>query len=161
MTCCKMTTQRIQEGGAPESIFVLTVPLLEEIWMRTRKKGQGIVEFAVILPILVLLVMGALELGRAFYLKIVLTGAAREGAYFLSYHPEDKTNCDAGVCYQDSITAVKNESNLSGIVVTPADITFECPACTSGNLLTVTVTKNVKLIWWQLPLSGRVRMRVQ
>lgn len=129
--------------------------------MRTRKKGQGIVEFAVILPILVLLVVGALELGRAFYLKIVLTGAAREGAYFLSYHPEDKTKCVAGVCYQDSILAAQNEANLSGIVVTPADITFDCPSCTSGNMLTVTVTKNVKIFWRNLPLSGRVRMRIQ
>ena len=46
--------------------------------------GQSLVEFALIIPILLLLVMGALELGRLFYIKVTLHNAAREGAYYLS-----------------------------------------------------------------------------
>ncbi|MBP8856868.1 MAG: pilus assembly protein, partial [Anaerolineaceae bacterium] len=39
------------------------------------KKGQSIVEFALILPIVLLLIMGVLDLGRAFFMKIALVNA--------------------------------------------------------------------------------------
>ena len=37
-------------------------------------------EFALLLPILVLVVFGVLELGRAFFALVAITNAAREGA---------------------------------------------------------------------------------
>ena len=59
--------------------------------MRTNKNhhGQSLVEFALILPLLLMLVLGALDFGRLFYTKIILTNAAREGAYYLVSHYED------------------------------------------------------------------------
>jgi len=51
--------------------------------MRTvgkQEKGQNLVEFALILPIFLLLVVGTAEFGRAWMMKNILTGAAREGA---------------------------------------------------------------------------------
>ena len=42
--------------------------------------GQSIVEFALILPILLLLVFGVFEGGRVFYAQLMVTEAAREGA---------------------------------------------------------------------------------
>lgn len=48
---------------------------------RTRNpKGQALVEFALILPVLMLLLLGIVEFGRAWNAKQVLTDAAREGA---------------------------------------------------------------------------------
>ena len=47
--------------------------------MRCRK-GQALVEFALVLPLLALLIMGILEFGRAWNTKQILTDAAREGA---------------------------------------------------------------------------------
>ena len=41
------------------------------------KKGQAIVETALLLPILMLLVMGSADLGRVFYYAIAVTNAAR------------------------------------------------------------------------------------
>lgn len=38
------------------------------------------VEFALVLPLLVLLVFGIIEFGRAYNAKVSLTGAVREGA---------------------------------------------------------------------------------
>jgi Flp pilus assembly protein TadG len=46
---------------------------------RTRR-GQALVEFALILPILMILLMGIIEFGRAWNVKQVLTDASREGA---------------------------------------------------------------------------------
>src|SRR2546422_9670310 len=44
------------------------------------KKGQAIVETALLLPILMLLVMGSADLGRVFYYAIAVTNSAREAA---------------------------------------------------------------------------------
>ena len=41
-------------------------------------KGQSLVEFALILPLFILLVVGMTEFGRAWMTKNILTGAARE-----------------------------------------------------------------------------------
>jgi Flp pilus assembly protein TadG len=42
------------------------------------KKGQNLVEFALVVPLLLLLVIGIAEFGRAWMTKNILTGAARE-----------------------------------------------------------------------------------
>jgi endo-1,4-beta-mannosidase len=47
---------------------------------RNREKGQTLVEFALLLPILLLLIFGAIEFGRVFHAYHVITSAAREGA---------------------------------------------------------------------------------
>lgn len=43
-------------------------------------KGQNLVEFALVVPLLLLLVIGIAEFGRAWMMKNILTGAAREAA---------------------------------------------------------------------------------
>jgi Flp pilus assembly protein TadG len=45
---------------------------------RTFNKGQGLVEFALLLPMLLVLVFGIAEFGRAWMTRNILTGAARE-----------------------------------------------------------------------------------
>ena len=42
------------------------------------RKGQNIVEFALVVPLLFLLVIGIAEFGRAWMTQNILTGAARE-----------------------------------------------------------------------------------
>lgn len=46
------------------------------------KKGQAMVEFAVILPILLLLVMGIIEFGLIFNAYLTIQNASREGARY-------------------------------------------------------------------------------
>ena len=48
------------------------------------RKGAAAVEFAIVAPVLVALVMGMIELGRAFEMQNLLEVAAREGARFAS-----------------------------------------------------------------------------
>ena len=45
-----------------------------------RDEGQSLVEMAIVLPILLALVIGIFELGRAWNVHQVITNAAREGA---------------------------------------------------------------------------------
>ena len=45
-----------------------------------QKSGQSVIEFALVLPLLLLVLFGITEFGRAWATQNVLTSAAREGA---------------------------------------------------------------------------------
>jgi hypothetical protein len=47
---------------------------------RDRESGQSLVEFALVVPLLFLLLFGSIEFGRVFHAHLVITSAAREGA---------------------------------------------------------------------------------
>jgi len=51
-----------------------------------KQSGVAAIEFALVLPFLLLLVLGTAELGRAFYQYNTLTKAVRDGARHLSTH---------------------------------------------------------------------------
>ena len=48
--------------------------------LRRHKKGAAIVEFALVVPLLLLLLWGIVDIGRAFYTLNNLASAVREGA---------------------------------------------------------------------------------
>lgn len=58
-------------------------------------RGQSLTEFALILPLLALLFLGAVDLTRAFYYYLVLQNASREAARVLIDYPEEYTDADA------------------------------------------------------------------
>lgn len=64
-----------------------TIPLSRGL---VRERGQSLVEFAVILPVLLLLVLGTVDLGMGFKTYIALTNAAREGVRWITIHPSDQ-----------------------------------------------------------------------
>src|SRR5215216_6702821 len=49
---------------------------------RTGRPGQAIVEFAIVLPILMVLLVGILEVGRMIFIYSVVNNASREAARF-------------------------------------------------------------------------------
>jgi Flp pilus assembly protein TadG len=55
--------------------------------------GSALAEFALTLPILAVIVLGTIDVGRAFSMKNRLTNMAREGAFYAQYHPFDVTGC--------------------------------------------------------------------
>lgn len=57
-----------------------------------KEKGQGLVEFAAALVILLILLAGVLDLGRAFFVFLSLRDAAQEGASYGSINPNDTTS---------------------------------------------------------------------
>jgi Flp pilus assembly protein TadG len=54
---------------------------------RSFVSGQELLEYALTLPIFVLMVMGVLDLGRAVYYYSALHNATREGARYAIVHP--------------------------------------------------------------------------
>jgi len=70
-----------------------------------RQKGQSLVEFALILPIFLLLVVGFFDIGRAVFYYSSATNAVREAARFavvnrdaiLAEEAEASTGCDGDI----------------------------------------------------------------
>ena len=54
---------------------------------RRRQRGQSLVEFALILPLMMLLILIALDVGRAFLGYVALNNATRLAANYASLHP--------------------------------------------------------------------------
>lgn len=79
-------------------------------------KGQALVEMAIILPLLMLLVMGIFEFGRAMYIKNTLTQAARSGARTAVVTPGLISPILAGTCSDTSVVIQSTCNSLySGI----------------------------------------------
>jgi Flp pilus assembly protein TadG len=64
-----------------------------------RERGQDLVEFAIILPILMLILMVILDLGRAVYYYSSMMNSTREGARYgiVHFEPEDVADIEAVV----------------------------------------------------------------
>ena len=76
-------------------------------------KGQDLVEYALLLPFMLMLVMGIFDLGRVTFLYSTITNISREGARYGVVH-----QC---ATEDEVITAVKNKS----IGINPNDLDFD------------------------------------
>lgn len=56
--------------------------------LRRSPRGQGLVEFAIILPFLMLVLLMAVDFGRVFFGWVGLANASRIGASYAAAHPE-------------------------------------------------------------------------
>ena len=108
-----------------------------------KRRGQSLVEFALVLPLLVLIVFGVLDLGRAFYALITITNAAREGARYgitnldLSHGMSlgERDLIISGT--KDEIANTDFAIDKTKLVVNP---TCDPDPCAPGGALKVTVT---------------------
>jgi Flp pilus assembly protein TadG len=53
--------------------------------------GSSLIEMAFIMPLLLLILFGVVDFGRAYYLAIEVAGASRAGAVYGSQYPTDTT----------------------------------------------------------------------
>jgi Flp pilus assembly protein TadG len=100
----------------------------------TRRSGQALVEFALIAPILLLLIFGLVDFARAWSAHHVIADAAREGTRMLVVH-------DPGVGIAQAEAAIENRLRTARLNPTRAVITFDPPAGEPprGSPMTVTV----------------------
>jgi Flp pilus assembly protein TadG len=64
---------------------------------RTRRRGQALVEFVLVIPILLLLVFGLMDFARAWSAHHSIADAAREGARLLVVRDADYAGADAAI----------------------------------------------------------------
>jgi Flp pilus assembly protein TadG len=102
-----------------------------------RERGQGLVEFALVIPILLLIVIAILDFGRAIYAYSVVSNCAREGARYgvVWQYDEDKT---------DIVTDITDvvEDRAVGLDRTQLSVTVT----TTTDTVQVLVSYNFKLI---------------
>jgi hypothetical protein len=96
----------------------------------SRQRGQSLVEFAISSIVLLLLMMGLLDLSRAFYYAVNLQGAAREGARHGAWF-DTATRSNTYLDDADIMAAVN--SSLSGAGLTGTFVPGACLAPTDGN----------------------------
>lgn len=110
-----------------------------------RERGQSLVELALSFTILLLLMGGAIDLGRAFFTFITLRDAAREGAIYGSYAPDPACDNKIRARVRGSAT-----SPIDAVGLTSIDIT-RAPGTNPGDGITVAVHYNFETT---MPLMG-------
>lgn len=95
---------------------------------RQREKGAAMVEFAIVLPVLLLLVFGIIEFGRAYNTQLTLTHAAREGvrAYAITQDQGEGENT-AEMAASTLDPALLDVTVTACIIDQPTTMTVEYP----------------------------------
>jgi hypothetical protein len=110
-------------------------------------RGAVIVEFALIVPILLILLVGIVNFGVAYNTQIALQGAAREGARALALGNSaiDAVNASGGVAMSVSSQTgcPAGGSDAFATVVTSKDFTFGIPFVPIGTR-TLTATASMR-----------------
>ena len=118
--------------------------------MINHEDGTSTVEFALILPFMVMLIMGIIQFGMAYNSYISITHAAREGARLAAVDQYDE-----GVVRERAYPVV------------PDAVSISFP---NGNahgeeaVVTVSYTKKIEIPFWgkvSVPITSRAGMRIE
>ena len=122
-------------------------------WNARSDRGAVAVEFALIFPILIVILIGIIEYGSMFNAQLLVTGAAREGARAMSV---------SGSVAQAQSAAVDASDGLAPALTT-ADVNVSSATCTDGSDVTVTITYVKPFLTGffgaSLPLTGTATRR--
>jgi Flp pilus assembly protein TadG len=121
---------------------------------RRNRKGAAVVEFAVVAPLFVLLMMGMIEMGRAVQIQQVLTNASREGARLAAIEGTTEAKVQAAVSQYLTLSGVygfegvDSLGNPKGKPCTDALVSVSPPNALPGEAVTVTVTLARDKVSW-------------
>ena len=107
---------------------------------KLNERGVVAAEFAILLPVLLLIVFGTMEFGMMMYGREVVTNATREGARY-------------GIVAQappvTSGQMIAQATNyLTGTGVSAASVTFSSPACCGATGTPVTLAATYRYPWF-------------
>jgi len=130
---------------------------------RLTERGAVAAEFALLLPVILLVLFGTIEFGMIMYSRELITNASREGARAGIVQVSPKPTAGA-------ITTIAT-TYLTGTGIKPADVTITVTGAGGVNPATLTVTATYRYPWLipyiprvlglprPLPLTGRTIMR--
>ena len=90
------------------------------------ERGATAVEFALIVPLLIVLVLGIVEFGHAFQVQGTLSAAAREGVRLMALQNDPAA---ARAAVRNAATSLKPGITDAQIVISPAS----CPVLNGGS----------------------------
>src|SRR5450759_2456703 len=75
----------------------------------TVSRGQSLVEFALVLPLLLLILLGIIQFGFIFNTQVTITNAAREGARAATIYPYSLAGSQSGPPACNTTTKATND----------------------------------------------------
>lgn len=115
---------------------------------KTSERGAVAVEFALLAPVLVLLLLGIMEFGRAYNVQISLSSAAREGVRVMAINNNPSA---ARTAVKNAATALQPSLVDSNIIISPT-------TCTLGAQVTVKISYTLSTmtgIAGPFPMEGK------
>ncbi len=122
-------------------------------------RGQSLVEFAIIAPVLLILILGAIDYGRVYFAYVSVTNGARNGAHFASDGPDNAADLD-GI----RTSVIGDTSELLDISPTNPAVAVGTGTDSQGRLyadVTVDYTFSTIFPWPGLPSSFDVQRTVR
>jgi len=126
---------------------------------RDGERGVVAVEFAMVVPLLLLLLLGVIDFGRAMYVKNSLVYAASQGARVAAIHNSNWSAVTNQVVTDLNIRRLAGTTESEVVTVTS---TTACPTDAAGSpdTATVSVTVNLPFHWITpvglLPAAGNI-----
>jgi Flp pilus assembly protein TadG len=122
--------------------------------------GQGLVEFTLTLPLLLLIVIGTLDLGRIFFAYMTITNASREGAFYATSNPPTNATNISNI-------QARARAEADGVIIVPGQmtVTSSCPSgscaadTNNSNPVRVTVSYPFQLITTQILGGGTIAIQ--
>jgi Flp pilus assembly protein TadG len=113
----------------------------------SRARGQALVEFALVIPLIALIIFGAVDLGRAVYAYTTIANAARDGARIAAVNQiATSPDCNGNRPVEDPAdphSSIKrcaaNAALTLGVVPSDVTVAYRAPSgtsltCTSSQL---------------------------
>jgi Flp pilus assembly protein TadG len=103
-------------------------------FLRT-EKGQAMVEFALVLPLLIALLCGIIDFGWLYYNQITLSNAAREGARYAVIHYDPAVDWK-GAAEDRMLGSMAGVSSAAAIVSDPIEQQITATVTATPRILT-------------------------
>lgn len=103
-------------------------------------RGQGLVELALIFMVIIVILFGIIDGGRAFITTLTLENAAAEGAAYASMHPDDEDGAKARAINECAGSQVVDPGRVTSSIDSP-------PYIGGGQTITCTVSYNFDLLF--------------
>jgi Flp pilus assembly protein TadG len=132
-------------------------------------RGQGLVEFAIILPVAVMVLLGLVDLARAVYAYNTLAQSARQASRMavVNQNVTNVTNvaiqsaptlgltaANVDVCFKTALSTQTNCASPATDNCAPADRVIGCLALVKTTLAYQPMTPVISLIWSSISLSS-------
>ena len=112
--------------------------------------GAALTELVIVAPLLLILLIGLIEVGRFAQYSILVANAARAG---VQYGAQDLGTAGDVTGIQ---TAAQNDANVTGLTVTPIKFCQCADGTASACLQTDCPTPNHRLVFVQVDVSGTI-----
>lgn len=103
-----------------------------------REDGQAMVEFALILPIFLLILCGIIDFGWLFYNQLSLNNSCREGARYAVVHTDENADTQSIINHIENISSTVFAND--GVDIT---VTYSSPSDPTAGDVTVSMQADI------------------